>query len=47
MLVAGSRGYGPLGAVLLGGTTHELLRSAECPLLITPRGRGLEFGDLP
>jgi nucleotide-binding universal stress UspA family protein len=28
--------------VLLGGTTHRLLRSAECPLLITPRGRGLD-----
>jgi nucleotide-binding universal stress UspA family protein len=45
LLVAGSRGYGPVGAVLLGGTTHTLLRSAECPLLITPRGRGLDLGD--
>jgi nucleotide-binding universal stress UspA family protein len=41
--VAGSRGYGPIGAVLLGGTTHALLRSAECPVLITPRGRRLEL----
>ena len=45
LLVAGSRGYGPLGAVLLGGTTHDLMRSSECPLLITPRGRGLELGE--
>jgi nucleotide-binding universal stress UspA family protein len=43
LLVAGSRGYGPLGAVLLGGTTRELLHSAACPVLITPRGHGLEL----
>lgn len=41
LLVAGSRGYGPLGAVLLGSTTHGLVRGAQCPVLITPRGRGL------
>jgi len=41
LLMAGSRGYGPLGAVLLGSTTHDLARLACCPLLITPRGRGL------
>ncbi len=41
LLLAGSRGYGPLGAVLLGSTTHDLARLAHCPLLITPRGREL------
>jgi nucleotide-binding universal stress UspA family protein len=41
LLMAGSRGYGPLGAVLLGSTTHDLARLAHCPLLITPRGREL------
>ncbi len=41
LLVAGSRGYGPLGAVLLGSTTHALARLAHCPLLIMPRGREL------
>ena len=41
LLVTGSRGYGPLGAVLVGSTTSELLRSAACPLLILPRGRDL------
>lgn len=40
LLVAGSRGYGPLGAVLLGSTTHDLARMAHSPLLITPRRRG-------
>jgi nucleotide-binding universal stress UspA family protein len=38
LLVTGSRGYGPLGAVLLGGTTHRLVRAAECPVLVLPRG---------
>jgi nucleotide-binding universal stress UspA family protein len=41
LLMAGSRGYGPLGAVLLGSTTHDLARLAHCPILITPRGREL------
>src|SRR5690242_15440289 len=38
LLVAGSRGYGPARAVLLGGVTGRLIRAAECPLLIVPRG---------
>jgi nucleotide-binding universal stress UspA family protein len=45
VLVAGSRGYGPLGAVLLGGTTRELMHGAGCPVVIVPRGRALELGD--
>jgi nucleotide-binding universal stress UspA family protein len=45
LLVTGSRGYGPLGAVLVGSTTFELLRSAACPLLILPRGRDLLAGS--
>ena len=45
MLVAGSRGYGPLGAVLLGSTTRELMHGAGCPVVIVPRGRGLGLGD--
>jgi nucleotide-binding universal stress UspA family protein len=40
-LVAGSRGYGPLGAVLLGSTTRELMHGAGCPVIVIPRGRGL------
>jgi len=38
LLVTGSRGYGPLAAVLLGGVTGRLLRQAACPVLIVPRG---------
>jgi nucleotide-binding universal stress UspA family protein len=43
LLVAGSRGYGPLGAVLLGSTTHRLMRASACPLIVTPRGRPLDL----
>jgi nucleotide-binding universal stress UspA family protein len=40
LLVSGSRGYGPGAAVLLGGTTHALMRRAACPGLVVPRGGG-------
>jgi nucleotide-binding universal stress UspA family protein len=45
VLVAGSRGYGPLGAVLLGSTTRDLMHGAACPVVILPRGRALGLGD--
>jgi nucleotide-binding universal stress UspA family protein len=45
VLVAGSRGYGPLGAALLGSTTREVMHGAGCPVLIVPRGRSLELGN--
>ena len=38
LLVIGSRGYGPLGAVLAGGTSSHLAHTARCPMLVTPRG---------
>jgi nucleotide-binding universal stress UspA family protein len=43
LLICGSRGYGPLRAVLLGSVSARLVRSAGCPLLITPRGHGEEL----
>jgi nucleotide-binding universal stress UspA family protein len=39
LLVAGSRSYGPLGAVLLGAVTRRLLQLAECPVMVVPRVR--------
>jgi nucleotide-binding universal stress UspA family protein len=42
LLVTGSRGYGPRAAILLGGTTHALMRTAACPGLVLPRGTRLE-----
>jgi len=31
ILITGSRGYGPLKAVLLGGASGQVIRSAACP----------------
>ena len=39
LLIAGSRSYGPLGAVLLGAVTRRLVDAARCPLMIVPRTR--------
>jgi nucleotide-binding universal stress UspA family protein len=39
LLVAGSRSYGPLGAVLLGAVTRRLAFAAECPFMVVPRTR--------
>ena len=38
VLVVGSRGYGPLRAVLLGSVSSALVRSAQSPLVVVPRG---------
>jgi nucleotide-binding universal stress UspA family protein len=38
LLVCGSRGYGPLRAVLLGGVTRRLTAEARCPVIVLPRG---------
>src|SRR4051794_16288092 len=38
LLVCGSRGYGPLRSVLLGGVSRRLLDGARCPVLVLPRG---------
>lgn len=46
LLVAGSRGYGPLRSVLLGGVTGRLIRQAECPLIIVPRGHHAPLSGL-
>ena len=40
LLVVGSRGYGPLRRTLLGGVSAKLMRSAPCPVMLTPRGAG-------
>lgn len=37
LLVVGSRGYGPLRRVFLGGVASKVIRGAACPVLITPR----------
>ena len=40
LLVCGSRGYGLVRQVLLGGVSAHLVNEAECPVLVCPRGVG-------
>jgi nucleotide-binding universal stress UspA family protein len=37
LLVCGSRGYGPVRSVLIGGVSHALVNHAGCPVLVLPR----------
>jgi nucleotide-binding universal stress UspA family protein len=37
LLVAGSRGYGPITRVLLGSVSRKLINEAPCPVLVVPR----------
>jgi len=46
LMVVGSRGYGPLKAVLLGGVSGQLIRSAACPVIVIPRGAASTVGSL-
>ena len=46
LMVVGSRGYGPLAAVLLGGVTHGLVRKAACPVIVLPRGEHAGIDEL-
>jgi nucleotide-binding universal stress UspA family protein len=38
LLIVGSRGYGPLRSVLVGGVSGEVVRAAHCPVIAVPRG---------
>ena len=38
LMLAGSRGYGPLRSVLVGGVSGRLMRTVHCPLIVIPRG---------
>jgi len=38
LLILGSRGYGPLKAVLLGGVSGLVVREAACPVIVVPNG---------
>jgi len=38
ILVMGSRGYGPLHAVIAGGLSGRLMRTSHCPVIVVPRG---------
>lgn len=38
LLLCGSRGYGPLRAVLLGSFSRRVTAEARCPVIVLPRG---------
>jgi nucleotide-binding universal stress UspA family protein len=40
LLLLGSRGYGPLHAVMVGGVSGPLVREAACPVIVFPRSAG-------
>jgi nucleotide-binding universal stress UspA family protein len=46
LLVMGSRGYGPMHAVLAGGVSGRVTREAHCPVIVVPRGVPAPLGDL-
>lgn len=46
ILVIGSRGYGPLKAVLLGGVSGQIIRSAACPVIVIPRRAPTAVGSV-
>ncbi|MDQ4025855.1 MAG: universal stress protein [Actinomycetota bacterium] len=45
-MVIGSRGYGPLKAVMVGGVSGQVIRSAACPVIVVPRGARCTIGSL-
>lgn len=42
LLIAGSRGYGPVFRVLLGSVSTQLAHKAPCPVLVVPRPKSEE-----
>jgi nucleotide-binding universal stress UspA family protein len=46
LLVLGSRDYGPIRTVLLGGVSRDVLRTAPCPVVIVPRSAATREPDV-
>jgi nucleotide-binding universal stress UspA family protein len=46
LLIIGSRGYGPLRAVLAGGVSGRVVRAAHCPVIVVPRGVPAPLAEL-
>jgi nucleotide-binding universal stress UspA family protein len=47
LLMVGSRGYGPLRRALIGSVSTRLVRSAQSPVIVTPRGAHAPNEDKP
>jgi nucleotide-binding universal stress UspA family protein len=47
LLVCGSRGYGPMRTLVVGGTSHALVRKAACPVLVVPPGAAADAPRRP
>ena len=47
LLVAGSRGYGPLRSVVVGSVARHLVDHAACPVLVIPRSAEAEIDREP
>jgi nucleotide-binding universal stress UspA family protein len=45
LLAIGSRGYGPLKRVLVGGVSGPVVRGAQCPVLVAPRSARPDAGS--
>jgi nucleotide-binding universal stress UspA family protein len=37
VLVLGSRGFGPIGAIWAGSVSSRAMREASCPVIVVPR----------
>lgn len=46
VLLVGSRGFGALHAVLVGGVAGRLMRTVRCPMIVIPRGAEAPLGAL-
>ena len=46
LLVMGSRAYGPMRAVMLGGVSRRVITRAACPVLVLPRGTASAADEL-
>jgi len=42
LLLMGSRGYGPLRRTVLGSVAARVVNSAQCPVVVLPRGAGMD-----
>ena len=45
LIVAGSRGYGPLHALIAGAVSGRLIRAAACPVIVVPHRARMRAGD--